>query len=70
MAVGRAVEWQWIGGYKGKGVGGRVAVEWQWIGGGMGMSVGSRVVVRARVLAVESRLSSGGGRVAVLVDWW
>jgi hypothetical protein len=64
--VARAVEWQWIGGGKGKGIGSRVAVEWRWIGGGKGEGVGGRVVARARALAVEWRSSGGGGRVAVV----
>ncbi len=33
---GVVVEWLWIGGDKGKGIGGRVAVEWRWIHGGDG----------------------------------
>jgi hypothetical protein len=57
----RVVEWWWISGDEGKGLGGsRVAVEWQWFGGGKGEGVGGRVVVGARALAVEWR-SSGGG---------
>jgi hypothetical protein len=31
---GVMVEWLWIGGGKGKGVGSRVAMEWWWICGG------------------------------------
>ncbi len=27
------MEWLWIGGGEGKGIGGRVAVEWWWIHG-------------------------------------
>ncbi len=33
---GVVVEWLWIGGGEGKGVGGRVAVVWRWICGGKG----------------------------------
>jgi hypothetical protein len=33
---GVVVDWLWIGGGKGEGVGGRVAVEWRWIPGGKG----------------------------------
>ncbi len=33
---GVVVEWWWIGGGEGKGIGGRVAVEWRWIFGGKG----------------------------------
>jgi hypothetical protein len=33
---GVVVEWLWVGGGEGKGVGSREAVEWQWICGGKG----------------------------------
>ncbi len=33
---GVVVEWLWIGGGEGKGVGDRVAVEWRWIHDGKG----------------------------------
>ncbi len=33
---GVVVEWLWIGGGEGKGIGSRVAVEWRWIRGGVG----------------------------------
>ncbi len=58
---GVVVEWLWIGGGEGEGVGGRVAVEWQWSGGGF-------VVARARPLCSSSfaaaalRQRSGGGQ--------
>ncbi len=33
---GVMVEWLWIGGGEGKGIGSRVVVEWRWIHGGKG----------------------------------
>jgi hypothetical protein len=50
LVVARSVDWQWIGGDKIEGVGGRVAVVW-WSNGGQRSGGGGRVVVALRAVA-------------------
>jgi hypothetical protein len=48
--VAQSVDWQWIGGGKVEGVGGRVAVVW-WLNGSRRSGGGNRVVVALRAVA-------------------
>ncbi len=64
---GVVVEWLWIGGSKGKGVGSRVVVEWRWICGGKGEAAlrqqlcGSAAAAASLAEAVAAFLQRGVG---------
>ncbi len=75
------MDWQWIGGGKVEGVGGRVAVgvrwgsyEWQWQsgGGGSGGEGGGKINLSAVVVVrgVELRWIGVGAVGGLVVDWW